>query len=541
MAEENPRETALDNIDFIFRRPWLIICSFLLIFNAIQAYSSTIPAVYNAQAVLLFESALGTSAKKDVINEKKETAEKILTGSNIDPILEEVIKNKPEVERKATYEHLRSKLMNSKTGLRFSWEEKGIGNILNIYFEYGNASDCYKTVKAAMDMIIKESEQGFTREMEANLLFLNNQLKFYKDRLSEIESESEDIRQGLLSRYSELTPKEREVVLKFSDGADLSKTDESQDATAAGDGVIKLRKDLADFKERRKKLQTSLDDGTFMAQSIIADIDEGDLFLKEYKKMVASKEMEIDSLLSRGYKEEHPQVKQLREEVNRAKEMRKKRMERLAPTETANSDYDEARQRVNLEIKELDMKMALIVDNLKNVDANSPAASRQDAKALNRKGAIKEQVLKLSNLANEKTVNEAYHQDMRKNLANAELKYRTESEAAGFKISIVQEPVLPVKPDSSKARGAALRGFMTALLISLGIGYVSYRLKNAIHSDHELEDLLGIPVIATIDNITTRKDMIAKNSRFKYTAIAIITVIIITRVAVAFIYSTNAL
>jgi len=534
MAEDNIRETALNGVDFIFRRPWLITCSFLLLFNAIQAYSETIPALYNTRAVLLFENAPGTNANKNTIAEKKAAIERTWTGTNIDTILEEVVKNKPDAERKITYENLRSKLINSKTGLQFNWSESGVGNVLSIYFEYAEAPDCYATVKAAMDMVISESEQALTRETSANLLFLNNQLKFYKGRLEEIDSETEVIKQNLANRYSELTGLERSRLSKLSNDEETLKTSGSEDkAEVVVDEATTLRADLANLKDRREKLQASLNDKTFIIQSILSDMDKGDLLAEENKKITAAKEMEIESLLSRGYKEKHPQVKQLRQEIDRTKELRQKRSMRTKSIGTDSPEYREAKEKVELEIQEIDLKIALIVNYTKNVDSNTPAVAEKKAATVKMSGTAKEDISKLSSLAEERTLNMSYYNDMRKNIASAELKYRTESQSAGFTVSVVQEPSLPIKPDSSRSRHAASRGLFFAILAALGIGYASFILKDSVHSDREIEDLLGIPVIATIDTIVTKTEMVAQSLRFIYAAIAVIVTLIISRLIIA--------
>ncbi len=528
MAEENPGESfTLNSLNFIMYRPWIIISSFLILFNAFQAYSATIPALYSASASLLFESAL-VATNNNIINEKKSAAEAILTGSNMEPILESVVEDRPEMEREAAFSRLRSKLMSGRTGLQFRWEDKSIGSVLNIYFEYDNASDCYKTVKAAMNMMMEESEKKFTGKMEANLSFLKNQLKFYKDKISEIETESEDIKRGLMERYSELSPAEQEEVSKISAGAKVSETEDS-----AG-------KDLAGLRSKREELKRSLDDGTFITRKMITDIEAEDLFLKEYEKTADAKEMEIDSLLSRGYKEGHPQVRQLREEIDREKEIRKMRLARLIPEKIDPSDYEAARQNVILRIKELDMRIGLITNNFKAAAPASTPAKKGMVK-LRRGPGVKELIARLSNLASEKAVNEGYYQEMRKNLGNAELKYRTENEAAGFKISVFGEPGLPTRPDFSKSRKAALNSFMLALLMALGIGFAAHRMKGAVYSTHELENILGIPVIATIDNITSRSEMKAKALHFKHMAAAVVVVLIATRVLIAVIHSLGIL
>jgi hypothetical protein len=178
------------------------------------------------------------------------------------------------------------------------------------------------------------------------------------------------------------------------------------------------------------------------------------------------------------------------------------------------------------------MKISLIVDNIKNIEQTSAPVENRDERPVGSGEPVKELISRLSSLGSEKTINETYYSDMRKNLGLAELKYRTENEAAGFKISVVQAPELPTKPDASKRQKDILRGFILAPLIALGIGYIAYQLSGAVHSDRELEELLGIPVIATIDTITTKADLEAKRLRFKYALIAVIVAMILTRVII---------
>ncbi len=524
MVEESQSDSSvLSNLDFIFLHPQIIFFSFLIVFNMIQAYAGTIPPLYRARAILLFEGATADSAR-NAINKKKEAAEKILTGANVEPILREAMKNKSPAERKAAEPNLRAKLMNEKTGLLFTWVAKGGAYLLGINFSYTDPVDCYETVKATMNRIKDESEKSFTSEMEANLLFLTKQMNFYKDKVDGIDRELESM--GPDQAIPEKNAYQDPSVKTYGASALPATPD--------------LKASLAELQEKRRKLQASLEDGTFVSQRILEDIKAEDLFLNEYKQTIAAKEMEIDSLLSRGYKEEHPNVKALHQEINRAKEMRQKRMDRLKLSGPGSPEYEEKKKEVEFEIRELDLKIALITDNMRGINFAEKTIMETSLKdnmekpenTVQNNSTNQEMAARRKFLQGERTINETYFFDMRKNLANAELKYRTENESVGFKISIVQMPEVPKKKDLSKSRDMIMKGFIVSILVGLGVGYVVFAFNGSIHSDHELYSLLEIPVIGTISSIMIERDVRLKKKRLKYAIILTVAIMVATRAVV---------
>ncbi len=540
MEETNDSGFSVSSLGFIFRHPWVILFSFLIVLNIFHAYATSIPPEYRSGALLLFAPAPGATARPDAINEKKSAAERIATGPNIDLILTEAFKDESADERSSQYDRIASMLSNPKTGIRFFWEAQGASNLLRISFACDNARLCHNVVKAAMDMIIRESEQKVTRQLQANMAFLNDQQLFYKGKLDTIDKEIESIRDELVKRFPELTDEDKELITKSSGDTDISKKGSLRKLEAQEEAVSRLKTSISEIQQNRDRLQESIDSGTFMIQYSLDDINRQDLMMAELSKAVSVKEVEISAMVARGYKDEHPMVKQLLLEIVQLKDMRQKRSGRLRTAGPGTEEYDEAKERARREVEGLDVRIAFMKNSLKTADESKKASAAQIKTRMPKASEIKERVSRLMILKSERDINEQYYGDMKRKLADADLKMRTEKQDFGFNIEIAQAPAVPGRPDPSRSMNIVFKGFVVALLAGGGLAYLMDMLKNGIHTQRELSHLLGAPVLATIDRITTAREVAAEHRRLKLAVIGVGILLVASRILIAAIFSVHS-
>lgn len=540
MEETSEGGFSLSNLYFIFRHPWVILFSFLIIFNIFHAYAMSIPPEYRSSAVISFETTSGIAINPNTINEKKSAAEKILTGSNMDIILTEALKDEASAKNTSQYERIAAKLSNPTTGIRFSWEIKNSINLLSISFACNNARLCHNIVKTAMDMIIRESEQKVARQLQTNMSFLNDQQKFYKTKIDSIDKEIDSIKEELVRRFPELTDEDKEMIAKSSEDMNISKKGSLRNLEMQEETVSKLRANIAELQQSRDRLQESIDNGTFIAQHSLDDINRQDMMMADYSKAIAAKEVEISVLVARGYKDEHPMVKQLLKEIEQFKKMRQERTGRLRITGPGTQEYDEAKERARREVESLDFRIAFVRDSLKAADRSKESTAESIKKSVPKSSDIKERVSRLMVLRSERNINERYYEDMKKKLVDAELAIRTEKQDVGVNVEIAQEPKVPERPDPSRATSIVLRGFVVALLIGGGLAYLMDLLKDSVHTDRELSKLFGAPVLATIDRIATAREVAGDRRRFRLAAIGTVIIMVASRILIAVIFSVQS-
>lgn len=537
MEEKTGEGFSLESIDFIFRHPWTILFSFLIIANIFHAYAVSIPPEYRSAAILAFSAASG--APQQVSNEKKEAAERIISGPNINAIAEQAMKDEPPEKRTEQQQRLIDKLQDPRSGIRFTWDQKAGGSLLTIGFGFSDPKTSCNTVKATMDMLIAESERKVAREMETRLAFLNDQQKFYRGKIEATDREMESIKDELLARFPELSDEEKEMIARSSADVDITKKGSVQKLEAQEETISKLKENLAELLQKRDKLSRSLESGTFVTQTTLEDISKEDAILTEYAKAIVAKELEITNLTLRGYKEAHPHVKQLRREAEQLKRMKQQRMGQLRSIAPGSEEYQEVKEKVRFDIEQLDMRIALVQDSLAAADESRKTARTQLKSRPAKASDIKERVSRLMSLKSERDINENYLADMKRKLADLELKMRTEQQDLGFKIEVVQEPSAPDRPDPSRAMKITFQGLMIALLAGGALAYLLDMLKNAVHTDKELAELLGIPVLATIDKIATPGEMEKKRRQIRLAAIGTAVIMVVSRVLIAVMFGAR--
>lgn len=559
MSNESRDTFTLENIDFIFRHPLIVLCAFLIIFNICQTYAATIPPQYRSFATLSFETPPGKTSGRNAINEKKGAAEEILSGFDINAILRSTADATAAGKGSGTLEAPSPKRTSAKhggkivretkagketirdtvSGMEFLWEVTETSDLLTIDFTYSDPNVCYQSVKAVMDMITKESAQKISLGMESNISFLRDQLKLYGEKLSMVEKEMDAIKDVLIRKYPELSAEDKELIASSSDDISNIIKRAMKKFEFYEEAGNKLRRDLVDLQKRREQMLRSIESGTFMIQTSgeAADAGQEDVFLGEYSKAIAAREIEIATLSARGYKNDHPGIQQLQDEIKQFKNMRKRRLNQLSGGVIGAKEYDDAKKEMEAAIEELDLQIAFIKDRIEVSDQAQKAGAQQLRSPSTEGENIKAKMLKLSSLKTERELALQYYMDIKKQLADAELKYRGDKEAVGSRIVVTHEPFIPTKPDFSKRIKAMVIGFIIALFASIGLAYGVDKLLDPVSYTSDIRALIGVPVAGTISRITTPKEISLKHRRLKYLAIWIVVAIIVSRLLVTFLFS----
>ena len=537
--EENIGNTggfSLESMDFVFRHPWAIVCIFLIVANIFHAYASAIPPEYRVTSILSFEAGAATQNKRAVTQENKEAAEKILSGLDINAIIEQALRDEPPAARPARYKELAAKLGSSKDGLSYQWTQKETIYLLDIGFLYNNPKICYRIVKAVDDTLLKASEQKVSRETADTIAFLSGQEKFYKEKLDAIDRETESVKRELVKNYPDLTDDEKALVTQSSSTVNIATTAALKNYVTHEEAASKLRDELTGLQKKRDRFRSELESGTLTPLYDFEDRDSDNAVLDEFASSISEKELEIARLIAGGYKKKHPFVVRLLIEINSIKQARRKYLNRMIPPKPGTYEYDMAREKMLIEIDDLDLRIGYLKESIEATDRSKAFVTTQMGSE-SVKEPIREKVAALVNLNSERSINAAYYMGMKQKLADAELKARTDRERGGFTIVMAREPSIPAKPDSSRAQKIIFQGLIIGMLLGVGAAYLLEKLNDPIRSDRELAEFLVIPVIGTINRIATAQDVESKRRQMKYTALGTAAVIIASRIIIVVFFS----
>lgn len=540
MKEETPETFSITSIEFIFRRSWIFISSVVVIMSLVHAKVSLDPVEYETEAVLSFEirgeTDSGGVAERKLAGIKKNLISKVLLGESIRGIIKEVWPGADEERNQIEYNKLLGKLRDPKGGIHMGADPKTPPNLLEISFKHENPEISYKVVNNTINAIRKENKKTLEEKIESRLNFLRDQRKFYKDKLSAINTEITEIKDELTQRFPELSEREKDLITGIGGAGEAGILKQGTLGTYVmyDEMLAKLNLELLEAEKKKETLERHLKSGTLIPTRKPSKDLRDDVFIGEYSKAIAQKELQIAELRARGYTKNHPEVKNVQLQINRLRTMTGERVSALKEEKPQPIDKDAAKEKILTEIEGVDFEIEALKSKV-NLIEDYRKLSKEQLKTMpgkGEKGDIQASVTRLKELEREKEINERYYLDIRKQLEEAELKARLEKEEAEFVIDIIEEPSIPIKPASYQKVKLLMLGFIISLMVGSGLAYFVDSFDTSVRSAKELRELFNVPVIASIDKLNTTKEIMAKRVQKHTIIIGLIIFVIASKIFV---------
>ena len=102
------------------------------------------------------------------------------------------------------------------------------------------------------------------------------------------------------------------------------------------------------------------------------------------------------------------------------------------------------------------------------------------------------------------------YQEVKAKQLEASLAKSLEAERKGERFTLIEPPLLPVKPIKPNRRMIVVAGLIFSLLCALGIVFILEKLDETISSGRALENFVGAPPLAVIPHITTYEEVAAR-------------------------------
>lgn len=541
MPENAPETFSITSIEFMFRRPWLFISSVVVIMSLVHAKVSLDPLEFESKAVLSFETAVDSSsdrfAEQKLIRMKTNLVKKALLGESIRGILRDVWPEIHEEKNPIEYNELLEELRSSREGIQIVGENKNSPNLLELLYRNEDPEKCYRALLAVIDAIRWENKRATEERMEAKLGFLRNQLKFYREKINLMNKERSDIRDELVQRFPELTEREKDLVaeigVKVQSG--LVKQGSLETFVMYDEMLTKLNLELLEEEKKKENLEKHLESGTYVPKiRPVKKSSQQDIFVGEYSKAVVNKELQIAELRARGYTQSHPEVRKIQIQIDKLKIMTKERLSSLEKEDDAGLyEKEAAKEKALSEIEEINFSIESLKDKINLIEERRKISQEQlKPSEGEEKSNVYERVGRLKELQNEYQINEGYYLDIRRQLEEAELKARLEQEEAGFKIDVIEEPSVPLNPVSYQKVKLLMLGLIISLMVGAGLAYFVDSLDNSVRSTKELRDLLSMPVLASIDRMSTAKEVVTKRVHRNTIIIILFIFVILSKVLV---------
>jgi len=514
MKKENTG-ISLDAVNFIFRHPWLFIYPIVIIFSFVFCSISNAVLKYKCSALVLLEVPGERLLKRVATQRGGDLLQRLLVGESLRNIMKEVWPDKKEEDNPVKY---RNSIVFLRSKIKLHYQSKK--DLLTVSVVHSRPEFCHKLVTATINALKEENERTGKQKLENALAILKKQEIFYKNKIKKVDEETADLKSTLRRKARTLTEDEKVLVDQILGEGTFKKEKHPalQQLVKYDELLTVLNLELLEVNRKKQVFQGQLE-SEMISVPIAVDLEE-DSLVRQHSKDIAEKELAIAKLLAGGYTEEHPEVRAVKKELNIFKILKESRLAELeSKPQTTESAELEARMEIKAELEKVEFQVATLKDKISMIEIlKERAEDRLAPPGSQGMGTLSKEATRLTELKKEKQITAKYYSTIRGQIEDLELKLRFQEEEGGLIISVIEPPIVPIKPLPFQKLPKILMGLIMAISAGTGLAFIVDALDDSAKSTTELRELLQIPILASIDRIYSIREnktkQVQRNLRF---------------------------
>jgi len=358
--------------------------------------------------------------------------------------------------------------------LRGKLKVKGLGaNYIKVSYSDSSSNETYHVINGVVDVFIKASSDDQRSESREAFLFIDNQVKQYKDQLVLAEERLKDFRAyNFDGRNGDVDAS----ISRLRAQIEELKISLDEDETT----LVALRKQLSNESE-------------YSSQKFKADV---------YGERLALLETQRNTLLL-SYTDDYPDVVSLTYQIEDIKSsMRKAAEDERNSVSTVKAKPSDEDAVLNPLYQELRSRLSLIQTDIKAKEKRLIAFGRLQDNEYERRKRIAERGAEESELTRDYNVTKRIYEDMLERKEKARLSMTLNIEGQGVTYRI-QEPALPpLNPIGLRFLHFVLAGPFVGFFTVIGLVVLFVLLDQRIRFPERLSNI-GVPTLAVIPHVKT--------------------------------------
>ena len=556
---ENQAPGIRDYLKIIGRRRKFVVIPFVTILLLSIILAVVLPSIYRSSAIILIEeqeipSELVRSTVTTFADQRIQIiSQRIMSRSNLMEIIKKYnlyaddLKTKTEerilekMRKRIKVETISADVIDPRNG-----QPTKATIAFTIDFNDSSPETAQKVANELVSLFLKENIKSRTQSADNAALFLSEEAKRLKDKIQEIQAKLAEFKEKNLNQLPEanqlnqqelsslnnqllaLDSQERSAQERrfYLDGQ-LAQVDPNALATnAVGNRVF-------DMKDRLKELQSQY-------PSMVANYSANHPDVVKVRREIESLQKEIGAnadvnklsaeltdkkaqlaLLLKQYSDKHPDVVKLQKEITALQE---------ALVDAKEHEYS------NVKVEPDNPAYITLKSQLSSVDSEIKSLAQTRNQLNTRIAELR------SNLRQSPLIEKGY-MDMIQELDNTNLRYREvssremeaqisqqlEQEKKGERFTLIDPPQEPLEPYSPNRLLIIILGLVLAGLGGFGSVALAENMDASIHSENAIAAILGVPPLATIPYLESRKEQVESVMRRRILFIGtIITLLIVT-------------
>jgi len=492
-------------IGIVLRYRWLVVLPLCLTLSVGLYLALTIPRVYSAATTILVQAQKvpGAYVKSIVtsgIDERINTiSQQILSQSNLEKIIDQFGLFQEKKNQKLFLED-KIKNLRSRINVNLTRDRKGT-DAFTISYRGTHPQRVMNITNTLAGLYMDENLKLREAQAVGTSEFLEAELE--KTRIKLVEKEQ--ILSTYRSRYMGGLPDELESNLRTLDRLQQQLTDRQSMLRETRNSVAVLKAQLAQMQEDRSRAKDT------MALQVAMSTGDTQALMSDTATRLARAELDLEALRMR-YTDRHPDVIKQQAAVDRLRQLVEKEADQFPGAGGANTDLpvkgsndssitmgqapitQDNRQLNQLEneVRQIQREMADIQNRMKLYQQRVDDTPRreQELRSLERDYS---------------NIQEIYSSLMDRKL-EAELSVNMEKKQKGEQFRILDRARLPQRPISPDVKKLFVFSVAAGLGVGGGIIFLLVFLDGSVRRDEDIEEQLGLPILAIIPPLKRKKD-----------------------------------
>ena len=378
-------------------------------------------------------------------------------------------------------------------------------NLIEISYSDSEPQRTLKVTERLAELFIQESLAAKEHESRNAFEFIDGQVQSYHKKLTDAEDKLKNYREANV------------------DARPGGEADSNARIVQLRNQVEQARLELMEQRSRESALHAQVS-----GESEITSVQTR---ASAYRVQLAELQNQLDKLLL-TYTDDYPDVVHIRHQIQDLREAlaREDQQARTRPRGNGPSASDDSIQ-YNPLYQDLKGKLNEASRNSSATSSRLSATEQMLNSELERSKRIADSEAELSELTRDYEVNRDIYQDLLKRRENARVSMDLDQKQQGLTFRIQEPAVLPMRPSGLRMLHFAIAGLLVGVLAPLGLLFGYARLDPRVRSAAQIEQLVGIPVLATVPAYHTPADR-RRNALHSLMLLVIVAGVLVTYVAI---------
>ena len=445
--QQNTQMDVREYLEVFFRRKWLFIVPFMLVFTGFIISIFFLPKQYEATSIILLESEgiIDPLVKNLAISPKMGTQINTLTARILTwPRLAELVAKLKLTKDIKTQLEFEKFLLSFRKRINVKMRLK---NLIYVSYEGEDPYLVKKITDNITQIFIDENVHFKSEGVESAINFIQDQLKVYGKDLEKSEKK--------LSEY-------------------------------------KIKAELDEVNKEYKIIEEQLAQHN---ETIVSEVKrEQNPLVRQLTGRLAQSQAQLTQLLIDA-KEDHPLVIELNEEIKTIREKINSEMEKTVVS-SETSERNPIYQSLKQKLKELELTRNGLKRQIRDI--------RKYGASKYKKGSVT--AAELSALDRDSRVSEKIYGTLLQRLETARISKKLEEAEKGKKFRIIEPARLPLKPIKPNKKKIALLGLFLGTMSGGGLVFLFDYMDHSFRKIEEVKEVLKIPYLGVTSKIIIAKD-----------------------------------